>query len=542
MKVYYIIPFTGIPVTSRYLNDWYCGINDMEILDVRYSFWNYLFSEKAANIIDSTGVLSDSEARQSAVVQLENLNVERTYKSIDDYSCSIDSIDTYIQLINKYQDELVFNIVNGVRYSSESSQERLSVNLLEKLLEGFVPDWIIDSDICFHHPLSYNEFEFSVLISKVIKKSNANSRQVIIHKTFENYCPDVSMYNSDSITRYIDCILLNSDRLSLENFLDRMDQDKSEFLIIDGNDINDESSGEGTLNQLITTDEFNYKKTLAIRLSKNVCHWNKCSFCSHKEGHYESNSKDYDSFKHIEKSINRGITSFSFTDETLDYELLFNFSKWIMSNYYKIEWGFRTRLDCKMNDLLMDQLESSGCCSIVFGLESVNLETLVSMRKYKNPFDITRSKSLISKLSDHNIFVHLNVIVGYPTETFEETDKTVNYVKDFLKLSENYTFSLNQFTLFKGTYIYKHPQMYDVKILNDNLKRANHVEFEIIGNRKYSSDILKYISSRYNFLWQHQVCSKHKIATKLLYNNTLHGIHIRKNRIEGETDGCLTNK
>jgi radical SAM superfamily enzyme YgiQ (UPF0313 family) len=113
-------------------------------------------------------------------------------------------------------------------------------------------------------------------------------------------------------------------------------------------------------------------------------------------------------------------------------------------------------------------LSQAGCRTIFFGFESAVPRILGLMRKMNRMETVLR---ILDNLTRSHISCHLNVIVGFPTETMEEAQETLDFLRKRRELYGNY--SLQRFSLERGTQIFKSPAEYGISRILDVEDRTN---------------------------------------------------------------------
>ena len=106
-------------------------------------------------------------------------------------------------------------------------------------------------------------------------------------------------------------------------------------------------------------------------------------------------------------------------------------------------------------------LKESGCYSIGFGIESGNQKILDLMNKNNT---VENNYKAIKIAQDFGIIVIGYFIIGFPGETVESINDTLEFIeKSNIDQAQAY-----QFTPFPGTEVYRNPDKFGVKILNND--------------------------------------------------------------------------
>jgi radical SAM superfamily enzyme YgiQ (UPF0313 family) len=128
---------------------------------------------------------------------------------------------------------------------------------------------------------------------------------------------------------------------------------------------------------------------------------------------------------------------------------------------------FLFEMHCKIvNDEIVGLMKSAGCKSIQIGVESGNNWMLKKIRKGINTQEVLDTCKIIKK---HKIQLHTFFIVGFPDETMESLNDTINLM---FKIPVD-TIIYSIFTPYYGTQLFKEceekgiiPENFDVSLYN----------------------------------------------------------------------------
>ena len=99
----------------------------------------------------------------------------------------------------------------------------------------------------------------------------------------------------------------------------------------------------------------------------------------------------------------------------------------IMKSGLNIQWSAKATLRKEMSYALLRKMKEAGCCSLGYGLESGSPRVLRDMRKN---IDLEEAKRIIRDMHKVGIQANCFFIIGYPTETEEDFQLTLNFVKE----------------------------------------------------------------------------------------------------------------
>jgi len=156
-----------------------------------------------------------------------------------------------------------------------------------------------------------------------------------------------------------------------------------------------------------------------------------CAFCGFPEhaGKYQTIDVDL-----IERELNTfaefgKIKSVSFIDDTFNVPLkrFQAILKMIIKNKYDFTWNSHFR--CQFaDDETISMMKESGCEAVFLGIESANDTILNNMIKRAKRIDYTRGITLLHK---YNILTHASFIIGFPGETKNTVQDTINFIEQY---------------------------------------------------------------------------------------------------------------
>ncbi|MDP2922948.1 MAG: radical SAM protein [Candidatus Omnitrophota bacterium] len=170
-----------------------------------------------------------------------------------------------------------------------------------------------------------------------------------------------------------------------------------------------------------------------------------------------------------------GVKEFHITDDNFLFskERVIRFCKKLKEGNYKLAWmcSSGVRLDL-LDEGLLEHMKNSGCYAFGLGLESGSERILKYMKKDLNLKRIDKQIGLIKKYGIRTIGLF---IIGFPTETIEDVQKTI-------KLSKRLPFDRVQFSYFlpiPGTEIYKELEK------KGGLKNIDFTNYSSFGSLNY---------------------------------------------------------
>ena len=219
---------------------------------------------------------------------------------------------------------------------------------------------------------------------------------------------------------------------------------------------------------------------LPLRMSKG-CFYRKCAFCTYKSVYDGYLAADVDTVVgHVRKMVQEwGVKRFTFVDEAIPPRTLLSFAGRLNDSGLKIEWdcsSFFHKDFCDPGEVSV--LATAGLKTVFFGFESANKRVLALMRK-SNRQDIV--VDVLRNLKRCGICSHLNVIIGFPTETREEALQTVRFLKEHRDIIGDFT--VHRFSLEYYSDICMEPEAYGITWLYDtgydtNISTRLEMQFE----------------------------------------------------------------
>lgn len=190
----------------------------------------------------------------------------------------------------------------------------------------------------------------------------------------------------------------------------------------------------------------------------------KCTFCMdhYMAGKYRSRSPD-NAIAEMKYHIKRyGIRKFHFNDLVCDGnpKALMKFCEEVVKSKLEIEWWSYALIHPKMNFEMFKKMYESGCRGLLFGLESASDKVLKLMNKY---YDSETAERVIRDCAKSGIHTAINIIVGFPGETLEDFEDTLNFIKrnrEYISSIGN----LSTLVLSPGTLVTTRPDLFGVKI------------------------------------------------------------------------------
>ncbi len=272
---------------------------------------------------------------------------------------------------------------------------------------------------------------------------------------------------------------------------------------------------------------------MLIRASRG-CYWNKCIFCYQNAGTVYGQKTVDEIINEIKEIIEKyGVNKFFFTDATLSPAFLDEFTRKILEQKIKIFYMSEMKFEKLYTKELLKRMYDSGMRICYWGLESGSDRVLKYIRKGS---DINTAKRILKDSHNVGMYNFAYFILGIPTETKEEMQKTVNFLCKNKKYIDSYLFhpyilikdspfALNpeEFGFTKkeieidGYYDYCPPALQ--KVSKEEIDRAHMKVYNTFCKSEFEkfflhgrNDILLLYASKYNV---HKLKQKYGIKFKL---------------------------
>lgn len=152
----------------------------------------------------------------------------------------------------------------------------------------------------------------------------------------------------------------------------------------------------------------------------------RCTFCSE---HARWSKYRYRSAENVMQELQTqrqryGANRFIFMDSLINgnHPQLVHLTRLMIADGGGYKWGGQARLDKRLDEAVLDNMARAGCQFLIFGFESGSQRVVDAMDKH---FQVPDALRIIRDASRHGIKVFVNVIVGFPNETFADFLRTL---------------------------------------------------------------------------------------------------------------------
>jgi len=506
-----------MPTQVRYPGDWTgtekLKSSNVKFYNLNYEFWDLIFSNRILEFIDKPSISQKVflESIQKARNSLMSLKELDSYSSVDEYSKKIVEIGKYLDLISKSQGEFNMNLIRGIKL--KENVYKSSLDLLNAVERSTTLDEIITKamkpidgniDLVLVDITSENELLTALMAIKDLRKKNVDIHISLVRHEHENFSAKAILENfekGNAFSNYFDSIIENSAQIdscviSLLDGLGKGDTVNG-LLKSDSGDYEEETS---KAIKFVAVDAFVPELTLNMRLSHNSCHWGQCDFCAQVNG--RSNREDVSHnlsriIKRISRLMDYGYKRIIFSDEAIKSKDIVELSQLIIDEGLNFTWNYRSRIDFGLTEENIQLLQRAGCEEITFGLESASTKVLEAMNKYKDIPDKQDVGAYLRSIYDEGINIHLNLIVGFPTETYEQLQETTDFLIDYFDGEDGITISMNRCQLFRYSKMFREYEEYSIKPLVEDGDLVYYYDYENSRSRYRVGELEASIEKQY---------------------------------------------
>lgn len=169
---------------------------------------------------------------------------------------------------------------------------------------------------------------------------------------------------------------------------------------------------------------FSPETVIPMQLSKG-CYWGKCTFCDYYYGQQCYDTKNIpdviNELKYFTEKYN--VRHFLFIDEAVPPKYYNNLADAILENNLEIYFYSFVRLEKGFTKEVLKNLYRAGMRIGLWGYEAYSERVMKMMNK---GIDLSERIRILKDSSEAGIWNNVLFIMGYPTETIEEIEKTIS--------------------------------------------------------------------------------------------------------------------
>ena len=274
---------------------------------------------------------------------------------------------------------------------------------------------------------------------------------------------------------------------------------------------------------LSTWKEFHGKSTLNISTQRGcpyTCQW--CSTAVYGQSYRRRSPKlVVDEIEHLIKEYNPDALWFVDDVFTVSHKWIAAFSEEMQNRGIRIPFECITRAE-RLSEEILQQLKLAGCFRIWIGAESGSQRIIDLM---KRQVDINKVAEMMQLTQEQGMEAGTFIMVGYPTETKEDIDLTINYLK---KANPNH-FTITVAYPIKGTGLYSQIEKDITNQPEWSTSTDREIDFKRTYPRKYYDYAVRRIVNEVNYHKEkanRQLFSKKALSGKI--KSVVSGIQMKR--------------
>ena len=213
-------------------------------------------------------------------------------------------------------------------------------------------------------------------------------------------------------------------------------------------------------------------------LQSRGCYWGKCTFCTHSfiYGHRYGKQRTEQMVNELESLGKKYKTKyFTFSDEAVSPHSLNDVSEEIIKRDVDIKSLALLKFEKVMDQELFEKMKQAGFIFLMYGLESANDRVLSLIDKGT---DQKTEREVLEKSHRAGIWNHSFMFFGFPTETRDEAQDTINFLEK--NLHSIHSFGPGVFLLNRDSSCYQYPEKFSITKITQNPESniAMNLDFE----------------------------------------------------------------
>jgi anaerobic magnesium-protoporphyrin IX monomethyl ester cyclase len=211
-------------------------------------------------------------------------------------------------------------------------------------------------------------------------------------------------------------------------------------------------------------DKYLSPNLVMLLATSRGCYWRKCTFCTvssatNKRYRQRRISLVVDDIRKLKAKYKSPY--FFFSVDVMPANALKTLSRALLEQQVECYWQCEVRLDPAFDFNLCDLMYRAGCRNLMFGMESANQRVLNMMAKGTR---VEHFPSILRSCNSSGIATTLFCITGFPSETVDEAEDTLNFVLKHREIITSATFS--SFLLNEGSPVELDPGKYGIVKVN----------------------------------------------------------------------------
>jgi radical SAM superfamily enzyme YgiQ (UPF0313 family) len=368
--------------------------------------------------------------------------------SVEYHPCKL----THVSFDCGYSPDSVLDILSSTRDKAQNPYIEFYQRVFAPELRREAPD-VVGISITYRHQVIPG-----FTLAKVIKATLPNTKVVIGGSFMSSIadklpaCPGlfsladyVVLYEGEqALLRLLDCLENGGDMSQVPHllYMEGGEIKKTEPFVVEDLDALPTPDLDG-----LPLDKYLSPSLVMLLPISRGCYWRKCTFCTVSEAtnkRYRQRRIDLvvEDIKKLKEKYQSPY--FFFSVDVMPAKSMKNLSRVLIDQEVECYWQLEVRLDPAYEFTLCDLMARAGCRNLMFGMESANQRVLNLMEKGTRA---NQFPTILRSCKSAGIATTLFCITGFPSETVEEAEDTLNFVlrhRDLITSATFSTFSLNE--------------------------------------------------------------------------------------------------
>ena len=318
---------------------------------------------------------------------------------------------------------------------------------------------------------SIHQFIAALTLTRMVKKQLPKVHVVIGGRHILRI-QDKIVENTFYFREFFDSVILNEGERPLVRLYETLDSggdlNRVPNLIYaaDGEIVRTRFEEAAPLNELTLSDFSDVRwdrylvpnKYAPVRMSEG-CYWGKCTFCA-RYGQERTNFIPTELVLDELESMRDvyGIRDVSVNDDCMPPEYWDELCEGILKRKLDLSMLIWAKPVNGFTKARLEKMAKAGVKQVRWGVESAHPRVLKLMRKGTTLDGTVR---VLKDAHDAGIWNHACIILGFPSETREEAETTLEFIRNRSDVIQS--FILYSFVLYQHSYIYRHPDEFGIQ-------------------------------------------------------------------------------
>jgi radical SAM superfamily enzyme YgiQ (UPF0313 family) len=229
-------------------------------------------------------------------------------------------------------------------------------------------------------------------------------------------------------------------------------------------------------------------------LTAHGCYHGDCAFCNvgyGRSGHFKPLKSVQVVAQMLALREKYGVSHIFFADEAMTPRSMREMAEMLTAQGSPIQWCGCMRFEKAITAELLQAMSAAGCRMILFGLETASVRMIELMDKGTQRETMGR---VLKESAAAGIWNHTFFFFGFPTETMEEAQDTVNFV--YAHGNEIHSASPGEFVLERYSPVHLAPQKFGVRRIKQRPEQDLAIYFDYELESGLDEQMAKTITER----------------------------------------------